>query len=171
MRSSRTPAHGRLTVSTEQQASLTEHSPATGWRQVNTAGANKTPPDQISVAATSGGATAARIARFAAEVAAAKHGEGIVILDVEALTPLATYFVLVSARNPRLGATIVDDLARSLRRHLGIHPRLEGRPGESWVILDCVDVVIHVLSPEARAFYQLERLWSDALVETFETGA
>lgn len=103
-------------------------------------------------------AQALRIARMAEN----KHADEIVVLEVAQLTTIATHFVLATAANPRLGSALVTELVRQIRRELGLHPRVEGQPGDPWVILDCLDVVVHVLAPEARQFYQLERLWADA---------
>ncbi len=94
----------------------------------------------------------------------AHHADDVVILDVSPLTTVATHFVIATARNPRLGASLVAELTRTIRRRLALHPRVEGAPGDAWVALDCADVVVHIFSPEARAFYQLERLWADAAV-------
>lgn len=88
----------------------------------------------------------------------------MVVLEVEHLTTIASHFVIATARNPRLAAAVVEDLVRAIRRELRLHPRVEGAPGEPWVLLDCGDVVVHVFSPEARTFYQLERLWGDAAI-------
>lgn len=104
-----------------------------------------------------------------ARMAEDKHADDVVVLEVAELTAIATHFILATARNPRLGASLVTDLVRQIRRDLGLHPRVEGRPGDPWVVLDCMDIVIHVLAPEARQFYQLERLWADA--PTIATGA
>lgn len=99
------------------------------------------------------------LARELAELADKKKGEEIVILDVTGRHTLFDLFVLVTARGPRLAQIIGDDavgLAKRLRvpRHLEVSPE--------WVCGDFGDVVLHVFSPEARKYYDLEHLWADA---------
>ena len=101
-------------------------------------------------------------ARAAVAAGADKKAENPIILDVRGLSGVADYFVLLSADSDRQAAAIadaVDDRLTSLgAQRLGA----EGRSGGGWVLLDFGDVVIHVMSPEARGFYDLEGLWADA---------
>src|SRR6476661_10669135 len=98
----------------------------------------------------------------AAARAAEKQGERIVVLDVRELIVITDYFVIASAASERQARTIVDEVERSLR-DLGVKPlRREGQSEGTWILLDYVDVVVHVFREEERDFYDLERLWRDA---------
>jgi ribosome-associated protein len=99
-------------------------------------------------------------ARRAAGIASDKRAENVVILDLRGLTLVTDYFVICTSTNRVQGRAIVDamdeDLAGGHRR-----PRDGGDAG-TWLLLDYGDVVVHVFSADARAFYRLERLWADA---------
>ncbi len=102
------------------------------------------------------------VALAAARAAAEKQGERIVVLDVRELIVITDYFVIASASSERQARTIVEEVERSLR-DLGVKPlRREGQSEGIWILLDYVDVVVHVFREPERDFYDLERLWRDA---------
>lgn len=86
----------------------------------------------------------------------------IVALDLRGLNDATDWFVIASGTSD----THVRGIANAVLRRLeeaGVRPHhIEGLTTGRWVLLDFVDVVVHVFHPEARAFYQLERLWDDA---------
>ena len=108
----------------------------------------------------------------AARAAAAKQGDRIVVLDVRDLIVITDYFVIASGTSDRQVRTIVDEVERALRGQ-GVKPvRREGEHQGAWVLLDFVDVVVHVFGAEERDYYDLERLWLDApVIEWEEAGA
>ena len=112
------------------------------------------------------------LAVAAARAAADKQGERVVVLDVRDLIVITDYFVISSGGSQRQVRTIVDEVERALRTQ-GVKPvRREGEREGGWVLLDFVDVVVHVFAPEERDYYDLERLWRDApTVEWEEVGA
>ena len=88
-------------------------------------------------------------------------GVNIVTLDVAALTPMTDHMVLVTGTSNRHVKALVDT-ANESSKALGIQPLgIEGRESYDWVLVDLADVIVHVMSEEARNFYELERLWSD----------
>jgi ribosome-associated protein len=102
------------------------------------------------------------VAVAAARAAAAKQAEHIAILDVHGLIVITDYFVICSGTSERQVKTIVEEVEISLRE-LGRRPvRREGETEGRWVLLDYVDVVVHVFADEEREYYDLERLWRDA---------
>ena len=104
---------------------------------------------------------AVELALAAAQAAADKQARDIVVLDVSEQLVITDCFVIASAPNERLVAAIVDEIEGRLR-DLGAKPvRREGEREARWVLLDFVDVVVHVLHTEEREFYSLERLWKD----------
>jgi ribosome-associated protein len=91
-----------------------------------------------------------------------KKAENPIVLDVRGLSGVADYFVLLSADSDRQAAAIADAVDDRLTQLGAQRLGAEGRSGGGWVLLDFGDVVIHVMSPEARGFYDLEGLWADA---------
>jgi ribosome-associated protein len=106
---------------------------------------------------------ARELALTAAQAAADKKAEDIVILDVADQLVLTDAFVIASAPNERQVLSIVD----AIEERLGQMPekakpvRREGERGGRWVLLDYVDIVVHVQHSEEREFYSLDRLWKD----------
>lgn len=102
------------------------------------------------------------VAVAAARAAAAKQGSDIAILDVHELIVITDFFVIASGSSDRQVRTIVDEVEKAVRER-GVRPvRREGETENRWVLLDYVDVVVHVFADEEREYYDLERLWRDA---------
>jgi len=100
-------------------------------------------------------------ALLAAQAAADKLATDVSIVDVSDRLAITDAFVLASAPNERQVQSIVDAVEERLREH-GIKPvRREGVAESRWVLLDFIDVVVHVQHAEERAYYALERLWKD----------
>lgn len=99
----------------------------------------------------------------AARAADSKSGVDPVILAMGGLISITDAFVITSGRNGRQVRTIVDEVERQLRTADGLRPiRVEGREDAQWVLMDYGDFVVHVFLDDARRFYDLEHLWSDA---------
>jgi ribosome-associated protein len=102
------------------------------------------------------------VALAAARATADKQASEIVILDVHDTIVITDYFVICTAGTQRQIRTVIDAVEDALRG-LGVKPtRREGEPEAGWWLLDYIDVVVHVFGIEERAYYDLERLWSDA---------
>jgi ribosome-associated protein len=102
------------------------------------------------------------IAVTAARAAAAKQAANVTILDVHGLIVITDYFVIASGETDRQVKTIVEEVERAVR-DLGEKPvRREGDTDSRWILLDYIDVVVHVFAREEREYYDLERLWRDA---------
>ncbi|MGO1319238.1 MAG: ribosome silencing factor [Galactobacter sp.] len=98
----------------------------------------------------------------AAHAAQEKVGENIVAFEVGERLGLADIFLIVSGGSERQVEAIAEEIEEQLRLQHQDHPlRREGRGAGRWVLLDYGDIVIHVQHPEDRAFYALDRLWSD----------
>ena len=106
---------------------------------------------------------ARELALTAAQAAADKKAEDIVILDVADQLAITDAFVLASAPNERQVMAIVDAIEERLAQlpEKAKPVRREGERGGRWVLLDYVDIVVHVQHSEERVFYALERLWKD----------
>ena len=84
------------------------------------------------------------------------------VLDVRGLSPVCDYFVIASGTSARQMRTVADQIVE-LGEKRDITPiHTDGYEGESWVLVDFVDVIVHLFSDEARAYYDLDNLWGDA---------
>ena len=102
------------------------------------------------------------IAVTAARAAAAKQAVDVTILDVHGLIVITDYFVICSGQTDRQIKTLVEEVEKAVRE-IGEKPiRREGDTDSRWVLLDYIDVVVHVFAQEEREYYDLERLWRDA---------
>ena len=106
---------------------------------------------------------ALELAMTAAQAAADKKAEDIVILDVADQLVLTDAFVIASAPNERQVLAIVDAIEERLAQlpEKAKPVRREGERSGRWVLLDYVDIVVHVQHTEEREFYALDRLWKD----------
>ncbi len=103
-----------------------------------------------------------RWVRAAAQAADAKQGANIVVLSVGEVLAITDYFVITSGSNDRQVRTIAEEVERQVKAAGGPGPlRIEGLADARWALLDYGDFVVHVFLDEARAFYDLERLWRD----------
>ena len=90
-----------------------------------------------------------------------KKAENIKALKVGDLTILANYFVIASASSVTHVKALADEVEYQLGEK-GVQPKsVEGLQSRSWIVLDYVDVIVHVFLEETRDFYQLEHLWAD----------
>jgi ribosome-associated protein len=104
------------------------------------------------------------LADVAARAAAEKLAHDIVALDVSDRLVITDVFLIASAPNERQVSAIVDEIEERLRQ-VGAKPvRREGERDGRWVLLDYVDIVVHVQHAEERTYYALERLWKDCPV-------
>jgi ribosome-associated protein len=104
-----------------------------------------------------------QLARRLAGVADSKKAEDLVALDMRPLVAYTDFLVVCTARNERLARAIVDEVRIQLKHELGLLPGgVDGGGEAGWTILDYLDCVLHVFTPEARDRYQLEDLWREA---------
>ncbi len=96
-------------------------------------------------------------------------GQDIIALDVTKLTPITDFMVLVSGTSNRHVKALVDQVISAAKDCGCPAAGVEGRETYEWVLLDLGDVVVHVMQKEARAFYELERLWSELPADTEST--
>ncbi len=101
---------------------------------------------------------------LAVEAASSKTDDQSVVIEVGDLLAITDYFVIASGSNDRQVRAITEEVERRLKLHPGGRgPRtVEGLDDARWVLMDYGDFVVHVFLDEARAFYDLERLWGDA---------
>ena len=104
---------------------------------------------------------ATELIRIAASAAADKLATDIIAYDVSEQLVITDAFLLCSAANDRQVRSIVDEIEEKLGKAGAKPARREGEREGRWVLLDYLDVVIHVQHAEERVFYALERLWKD----------
>jgi len=91
-----------------------------------------------------------------------KKGGNITILELKEISSIADYFMIATGNTTTQTKAITEHLLEKLPE-LGVSVlRKEGLPDGHWVLIDCGDLVIHIMTPETREFYSLERLWGDA---------
>ena len=93
-----------------------------------------------------------------------KKGRDTVLLNLKGISLVTDYFLIVTGNSTTQVKAIADNIEEKLPG-LGLPIlRIEGLPEARWVLVDCGDIVIHIMTPDTRDFYNLERLWGDAEV-------
>ena len=93
-----------------------------------------------------------------------KKAQDIKIFDVRKITTLTDYFILCTSNSDPQTRAIVNHVEKTLRKNGLKASSAEGVNNNEWVILDYVDIIIHIFSKEKRSFYDLDRLWADAKI-------
>ena len=102
------------------------------------------------------------LANICAEVIYRQKGEEIVLLNIAELSDVADYFVIATATSPVHIKAIANEIEHSLRKAgVRVH-HIEGLSALKWVVLDYLDVIVHIFLPQTREFYSLEDYWADA---------
>jgi len=116
-------------------------------------------------------AEAILMATVAAQAAADKLAQDIVVIDVSGQLVITDCFVIASAANERQANAIVDEVEEKMRL-AGYKPaRREGAREGRWVLLDFIDIVVHIQHIDERNFYALDRLWRDCPVVEVDLDA
>ncbi|MEZ5077774.1 MAG: ribosome silencing factor [Solirubrobacterales bacterium] len=103
------------------------------------------------------------LARRLAALGDSKKAEDVIVLDMRDLVAYTDFLAICTARNERQARAIVDEVRLRVKRETGLLPGgVDGESDAGWTILDYLDCVMHVFTPEARDRYQLEDLWRDA---------
>ncbi len=104
-----------------------------------------------------------QLARNLAAIADSKKAEDVVVLDMRELVAYTDFLAICTARSARQARAIVDEVRVQVKREAGLLPGgVDGGGEAGWTILDYLDCVLHVFTPEARERYGLEELWRDA---------
>jgi ribosome-associated protein len=109
--------------------------------------------------------TPEEIATAIAEYASDRKALDIVQLDLRGIIGYTDYFVICTGRTDRQTKAIHDAIHAGMKREHGILPRrVEGLSQARWILMDYLDVVVHVFTPDTRDYYRLEQLWGEAPV-------
>ena len=104
-----------------------------------------------------------RLATTIAAHAADKKASDIVLLDLREVAGYTDFFVVVSGTSDRQAKAIHDRIHENMKKDHGLLPRrVEGLAESRWILMDYLDVIVHVFTAEAREYYRLEQLWGEA---------
>ncbi|MFL5841875.1 MAG: ribosome silencing factor [Thermoleophilaceae bacterium] len=104
-----------------------------------------------------------------AEIASDKLAQDIRVFDLRGIVSYTDFFVICSGGTERQTKAIHDGIYQELKDEYRLLPRrVEGLTESRWILMDYLDAVIHIFTPDARSFYRLEQLWGDAPSQTVE---
>ena len=105
------------------------------------------------------------LARHIVEVIADQKGEDVLLLDIQEISVLADYFVIGGVTTTRQAKAVIEDIKQGTKGTFDVRPlHIEGEADTGWVLMDYGSVVVHLFTPEMRAYYDLEGLWREGRV-------
>jgi ribosome-associated protein len=105
------------------------------------------------------------------ELIQSKKGEDIQVIDVHKVTSVADFFILTTGTSNVHVKAIADEIRMKIKQDDGVSPwHIEGFEGLRWVLVDYVDVVVHVFDRETRSYYGIENLWKDGISKRIKTN-
>lgn len=107
-------------------------------------------------------AAARQFAIEAARLAFNTRCSNVVLLDVSGLSPVTDFFIIATGTSPRQMRTVADEVGELGKKSDFAPFSTSGYEGESWILVDCIDIVLHIFNTESRQFYDLDNLWGDA---------
>jgi ribosome-associated protein len=119
--------------------------------------------------ATAEGMAPEALADLVATIASDRKAVDIRVLDVREMISYTDYFVVCSGNTDRQARAIHDAVRKEMKDAHGLLPtRVEGEREARWILMDYLDCVMHIFTPDARAYYRLEQLWGEAPGRTVE---
>ena len=113
-----------------------------------------------------------RLAQLIASYAGDAKAIDPVELDLRDVLGYTDYFLICTGNTDRQAKAIHDRIHEGMKKEHGVLPRrVEGLAEARWILMDYLDVVVHVFTPDAREFYRLEQLWGEAPSRVLDTGA
>ncbi len=109
--------------------------------------------------------TSKKLTEKISELIFSKKGYDVVVIDLRSLASFTDYFVIASADSDTQVRAIADEVDKKLKDEGVKTWHREGYRSSNWMLLDYVDVVVHIFKKEAREFYNLEKLWGDAPIK------
>jgi ribosome-associated protein len=103
-----------------------------------------------------------RLAIDAARLAASTHCSNVVILDVRGLSPITDFLVIATGTSPIQMRSVAQEVTEMAEARGDRALSTSGLEAGSWILADFIDIVLHLFSPEARLYYDLDNLWGDA---------
>ncbi len=104
------------------------------------------------------------------ELIMSKKGEDIVVMDLRKISSVADFFIVVSGNSGVHVKAIADELREKMKKVDKLSPwHVEGIEAQKWILIDYVDIVVHVFDYESREYYSIEKLWEDSKTRRIET--
>ena len=97
-----------------------------------------------------------------------KKGEDIQIIDISEISPVADKFILATGNNRSQIQAMADSVEEQMHKAGFSLKQVEGYASANWILMDFIDVVVHIFDPESRSFYNLERIWKDGKMTRLE---
>lgn len=104
-----------------------------------------------------------------AKLAADTRCTNVVVLDVSTFSPVTDFLVIATGTSPRQMRTVADDCVEAAQAQSYRAMSTSGYDGNAWICVDLIDVIVHIFSDDARAFYDLDNLWADAVRVEWES--
>jgi len=99
-----------------------------------------------------------------------KKGEDIIVIDLRGVSSVSDFFIITTGTSDVHIKAIADEVREKLKKEHSIVPwHIEGYEARKWVLMDYVDIVVHIFDSRSREYYSLESLWKDARIERIET--
>jgi ribosome-associated protein len=116
--------------------------------------------------------TPEELANAVAEYASDRKALDLVQLDLREIIGYTDYFVICTGRTDRQTKAIHDAIYMGLKSTHGLLPaRVEGLPQARWILMDYLDVIVHIFTPDTREYYRLEQLWGEAPARAVQAGS
>jgi ribosome-associated protein len=108
------------------------------------------------------------LALLAAEAADAKKASDIVLIDMRGIVAYTDWLIVATGQTPRQTKAIAEEIRKRIKEETGLFARrTEGEREGEWVLMDYLDIVVHIFTPQSREFYRLDRLWREAPQERY----
>lgn len=105
------------------------------------------------------------LARHVVDIVEEKLAEDILLLDIRELSPFADFFVICTGTSERQLKALVESVRETAKKDYNLLPHhIEGEPLSGWILLDYVDVIVHIFAADLRSYYDLEGLWQNGKV-------
>lgn len=95
-----------------------------------------------------------------------KKAQNIQAVSLKGISAIADYFIVATGNSSTQVRALVDHLSKELYQREGILVKREGKEDSGWVLVDAGDVVVHIFTESMRNYYEIERVWCDASIET-----
>jgi ribosome-associated protein len=116
--------------------------------------------------------TSEDLAAVLADYASDRKAIDVVQMDLRQIIAYTDYFVICTGRTDRQTKAIHDAIYTGMKSAHGLLPaRVEGLPQARWILMDYLDVVVHIFTPDTREYYRLEQLWGEAPARTVQAGS
>ena len=99
-----------------------------------------------------------------------KKGEDIVVIDLKGISSISDFFVITTGNSNVHLKAIAEEIREKMKKEENVIPwHVEGYEAQKWILIDYVDIVVHIFDQETRSYFTLEKLWDDAEIQRIET--